>query len=214
MWQRWPHLAAIVLALLAILLRAQPAASRAVTALAALAILVSRRDRRVSCRRRISLVERLHASAPRRCLSGSGAGHPAPRSWPRRSSAATRRNGRCSGHVAGRLQRDPLASAFGASILWLMRQARMTAPSRPREHDAMIRVDQAGEFGATRIYAGQLAVLGDRRRGRAPDRAHGRAGGTPPPRLRRDDGRARRAPDPARAVLGSSPASRSARRPR
>ncbi len=25
----------------------------------------------------------------------------------------------------------------------------------------MIRVDQAGEFGATRIYAGQLAVLGD-----------------------------------------------------
>ncbi|WP_174287337.1 demethoxyubiquinone hydroxylase family protein [Sphingomonas bacterium] len=28
--------------------------------------------------------------------------------------------------------------------------------------DAMIRVDQAGEYGATRIYAGQLAVLGDR----------------------------------------------------
>ncbi len=26
--------------------------------------------------------------------------------------------------------------------------------------DAMIRVDQAGEYGATRIYAGQLAVLG------------------------------------------------------
>lgn len=28
--------------------------------------------------------------------------------------------------------------------------------------DAMIRVDQAGEYGATRIYAGQLAVLGNR----------------------------------------------------
>ena len=28
----------------------------------------------------------------------------------------------------------------------------------------MIRVDQAGEFGATRIYAGQLAVMGDRGR--------------------------------------------------
>lgn len=28
--------------------------------------------------------------------------------------------------------------------------------------DAMIRVDQAGEYGATRIYAGQLAVMGDR----------------------------------------------------
>ena len=32
----------------------------------------------------------------------------------------------------------------------------------PRATDAMIRVDQAGEYGATRIYAGQLAVLGDR----------------------------------------------------
>ena len=34
-----------------------------------------------------------------------------------------------------------------------------TAPSRVAE---MIRVDQAGEFGATRIYGGQLAVMGDR----------------------------------------------------
>ena len=34
----------------------------------------------------------------------------------------------------------------------------MTAPANA----AMIRVDQAGEFGATRIYAGQLAVMGDR----------------------------------------------------
>ena len=31
-----------------------------------------------------------------------------------------------------------------------------------RDTKAMIRVDQAGEFGATRIYAGQLAVMGDR----------------------------------------------------
>jgi ubiquinone biosynthesis monooxygenase Coq7 len=28
--------------------------------------------------------------------------------------------------------------------------------------DRMIRVDQAGEYGATRIYAGQLAVMGER----------------------------------------------------
>lgn len=34
----------------------------------------------------------------------------------------------------------------------------MSAP----DTESMIRVDQAGEFGATRIYAGQLAVLGDR----------------------------------------------------
>ena len=33
---------------------------------------------------------------------------------------------------------------------------------RHEASDAMIRVDQAGEYGATRIYAGQLAVLGDR----------------------------------------------------
>ncbi len=35
---------------------------------------------------------------------------------------------------------------------------RVTADDRAQ----MLRVDQAGEFGATRIYAGQLAVLGDR----------------------------------------------------
>lgn len=34
----------------------------------------------------------------------------------------------------------------------------MTMPDTER----MIRVDQAGEFGATRIYAGQLAVMGNR----------------------------------------------------
>lgn len=34
----------------------------------------------------------------------------------------------------------------------------MNEPSAAR----MLRVDQAGEYGATRIYAGQLAVLGDR----------------------------------------------------
>lgn len=33
---------------------------------------------------------------------------------------------------------------------------------REAEKARMIRVDQAGEFGATRIYAGQLAVLGSR----------------------------------------------------
>lgn len=31
-----------------------------------------------------------------------------------------------------------------------------------RATHAMIRVDQAGEYGATRIYGGQLAVMGDR----------------------------------------------------
>jgi 3-demethoxyubiquinol 3-hydroxylase len=34
--------------------------------------------------------------------------------------------------------------------------------SSARDTAAMLRVDQAGEYGATRIYAGQMAVLGDR----------------------------------------------------
>lgn len=42
-------------------------------------------------------------------------------------------------------------------------KAARTAPDRSSpERQSMIRVDQAGEYGATRIYAGQLAVLGDR----------------------------------------------------
>lgn len=32
----------------------------------------------------------------------------------------------------------------------------------PKDRARMLRVDQAGEYGATRIYAGQLAILGDR----------------------------------------------------
>ena len=47
-----------------------------------------------------------------------------------------------------------------------MSAARGWRPGDPRpDTDSMIRVDQAGEFGATRIYAGQLAVLGDRHPG-------------------------------------------------
>lgn len=35
-------------------------------------------------------------------------------------------------------------------------------PPDARATEAMVRVDQAGEYGATRIYAGQLAVFGNR----------------------------------------------------
>lgn len=38
----------------------------------------------------------------------------------------------------------------------------MTVARMRPDTAAMIRVDQAGEYGATRIYAGQLAVMGDR----------------------------------------------------
>lgn len=37
-----------------------------------------------------------------------------------------------------------------------------TRPPSQRALQSMVRVNQAGEYGATRIYAGQLAVLGDR----------------------------------------------------
>lgn len=43
----------------------------------------------------------------------------------------------------------------------LTRPARMPGDTAT-DTDAMIRVDQAGEYGAARIYAGQLAVLGNR----------------------------------------------------
>ena len=36
------------------------------------------------------------------------------------------------------------------------------AGDRAPDTKAMIRVDQAGEYGAKRIYAGQLAVMGNR----------------------------------------------------
>jgi ubiquinone biosynthesis monooxygenase Coq7 len=38
----------------------------------------------------------------------------------------------------------------------------IATPAMTKDKAAMIRVDQAGEYGATRIYAGQLAVMGDR----------------------------------------------------
>lgn len=38
----------------------------------------------------------------------------------------------------------------------------MTAGKRDDARERMVRVDQAGEFGATRIYAGQMAVMGSR----------------------------------------------------
>jgi len=48
---------------------------------------------------------------------------------------------------------DPRLSAPGPR--WRPGDRRPDVPS-------MLRVDQAGEYGATRIYAGQMAVLGDR----------------------------------------------------
>ena len=50
---------------------------------------------------------------------------------------------------------EPLQVPRSVSPGWRPGDARADIPS-------MLRVDQAGEYGATRIYAGQLAVLGGR----------------------------------------------------
>ena len=47
---------------------------------------------------------------------------------------------------------------------------------RRPDRASMLRVDQAGEYGATRIYAGQLAVLRRNCARSQADRAHGGAG--------------------------------------
>ena len=46
------------------------------------------------------------------------------------------------------------------------RKPKPAAPGSPLDVESMIRVDHAGEYGAVRIYEGQLAVL-KRRKGAA-----------------------------------------------
>ena len=55
---------------------------------------------------------------------------------------------------------EPETSPDGVTRHWRPGDARPDVAS-------MLRVDQAGEYGATRIYAGQLAVLGDRHKSSA-----------------------------------------------
>lgn len=50
----------------------------------------------------------------------------------------------------------------------------MKARTDAKTTDTMLRVDQAGEYGATRIYAGQLAVMGNRAPGASEIRAMAR----------------------------------------
>src|SRR6218665_3767145 len=73
-------------------------------------------------------------------------------------------------HLHGRLERDPVDPRRGGDPVAQPQEAEGgVSPARPalRPGDtgpdiaSMLRVDQAGEYGATRIYAGQLAVLGE-----------------------------------------------------
>src|SRR3569623_2109552 len=74
-------------------------------------------------------------------------------------------------HFAGGLQRVDLAGrgcpgrhSTNEKTLMAARKPRPSAPGTTTSDDvaAMIRVDHAGEYGAVRIYEGQLAVLGNK----------------------------------------------------
>src|SRR3546814_16108360 len=69
-------------------------------------------------------------------------------------------------HLARRLQRALFAGRRGAHLRADAAAEATTVSWKPGDRkpvtEAMIRVDQAGEYGATRIYAGQLAVMGAR----------------------------------------------------
>src|SRR6187549_3643265 len=69
-------------------------------------------------------------------------------------------------HLDGGMERNPVLRVRSRNSM-VPPQATPDAadmsgwrPGDPRaDSDSMLRVDQAGEYGATRIYAGQLAVL-------------------------------------------------------
>src|SRR6202008_308952 len=71
-------------------------------------------------------------------------------------------------HFDGRMERDSVARIrigdhMAAAETPTNAPISGWPPGDPRpDLPSMLRVDQAGEYGATRIYAGQLAVMGDR----------------------------------------------------
>src|SRR5205085_32716 len=118
-------------------------------------------DRRLSRGGRGQDLRRLHpvhrAVAQQRHRRPPEADHP-------RSAGALRRGPvSLPRHHARRLERDLLARRRIADPdVGLSRAAAVSGwrPGDPTaDRSAMLRVDQAGEYGATRIYAGQLAVL-------------------------------------------------------
>jgi ubiquinone biosynthesis monooxygenase Coq7 len=56
---------------------------------------------------------------------------------------------------------EPQTTAPGAGMTVPNAKGRWRPGDARADIPSMIRVDQAGEYGATRIYAGQLAVLGE-----------------------------------------------------
>ena len=101
---------------------------------------------------------------------------------------------------------NAILSLGGAALILISPQGEARVSGwRPGERRAdtgsMLRVDQAGEYGATRIYAGQLAVLRPQLPRSQAHRADGGAGGAPPRPLRHTDGRTAGPPDRAPAAV-------------
>src|SRR4051812_27396212 len=62
--------------------------------------------------------------------------------------------------LAGGFQCPLLTRLRSTDCIFRPAAGSMTRPNEPRpDTESMLRVNQAGEYGATRIYAGQLAVL-------------------------------------------------------
>ena len=109
-------------------------------------------------------------------------------------------------HLDGGLECHPVARRRSADpAAYACKAKRGMSGWRPGDRRAdtasMLRVDQAGEYGATRIYAGQLAVLRPQLRRSQADLAHGGAGAAPPRPLQPADGRTAGAPDRAPAAV-------------
>ena len=97
-------------------------------------------------------------------------------------------------HFARRIQRDHLAGRRGGCILSAAQAGpRGMSGWRPGDRrpatDAMIRVDQAGEYGAIAHLCRPARGDGRPQPRRARNCRNGAAGGAPPRVLRRDDGR-------------------------
>src|SRR6185437_11084972 len=148
-WQRWPHIAAAAIGLGGTILIGA-GMRRGLW-----------RPRRLPCGRRMASVER-----PGRLYDGLSIQWWTARPERTRADVRPCRLAAVRG-FAGRLQRGDLAGCRGVrrhpiGTQDMRRKPRPTFPGTRTSDEvaAMIRVDHAGEYGAVRIYEGQMAVLG------------------------------------------------------
>ena len=191
-WQRYAHFVAVPFAVLGLV--APP--RRAWVTLAALAILAS------------GLIGAYHAGIEygwwegvTACSAPNLGGKRSARNADERAADPLRRGAMVAVRDLARGLQLSHIDRVGAGDLRLARQ-KGGAMTKANAH-RMIRVDQAGEYGATRIYAGQLAVMGERGPNATEICGDGPPGGRASRAVRRVDRRARRSADRAPAgVVG------------